>query len=81
MDFVQEVKRENISMFAQGKSFLSGAITTRNMKLQFDGQNRIKPIDIEGSFMELHFQLNGFSETLVNDKKITLYPNSQSIFF
>jgi len=81
MDFTQETIIKNGTRFSQGKSLAEGTITTRKTNLQFDRTSTVKPSDISGAFMELHFQMNGLSRTIVGAQEITMYPNSQSIFF
>jgi AraC-like DNA-binding protein len=77
---IKEVLEDKTTLFSLGKTLLSGSVRTGWYEIHFNRQNRIQAKDT-GQFVELHFQFNGFSKTLYDDKEVLLYPNSQSIFY
>jgi AraC-like DNA-binding protein len=77
---IKEVLEDKTTLFSLGKTLLSGSVRTGWYEIHFNRENRIQAKDT-GQFVELHFQFNGFSKTLCDDKEVLLYPNSQSIFY
>ncbi len=75
----EDVSCDNKDILSQDVILSSEDIEIRWAEMHFDRDEKVK-IHEKNDFMELHFQFNGVSKTLYNDKDVILYPNSQTIF-
>jgi len=77
--FASEVIDVKDGLLSQDQILLSEDIDVCWKEVLFDHDNKVK-IHEKNTFMELHFQFNGFSKTFFDKKELILYPNSQTIF-
>ncbi len=85
MNIAYNTRLQNVCECTSGRVSKRELLSSESMNICWNEMsfNRKEKIHVYegGRFIELHFQFNGFSKTLYEDKNFIMPPNTQSIFY